>query len=113
MSSNDVRIRMIQDALREHRLDAIVCALPANVLMLSGYWPVVGTAIAVATSDGKISVLAPQDEEELARRGYAQQVATFQAGSLERITTAAQAAEQPLTTMLGSLDLLTARIGLE
>ena len=45
MSSNDVRIRMIQDALREHRLDAIVCALPANVLMLSGYWPVVGTAI--------------------------------------------------------------------
>ncbi|HEX4797312.1 MAG TPA: Xaa-Pro peptidase family protein [Humisphaera sp.] len=113
MSWNDGRIAIIQEALREHGLDAIVCALPANVLMLSGYWPVVGTAIAVATSDGKTSVLAPQDEVELARRGYAQHVATFHAGSLERISTAAQAAEQPLAAMLGSLDLLTARIGFE
>jgi Xaa-Pro aminopeptidase len=66
MTRGAERVARIEDALQDARLDALVCTLPANVLLLSGYWPVVGSAVAVATRDGPIAVLAPEDEQELA-----------------------------------------------
>ena len=64
---DEERVARICDALRAENLDALVCALPSNVLLLSGYWPVIGSAIAIATRDGEIAVAAPEDENELAR----------------------------------------------
>ena len=37
------RRERIKYALREADMAAVVCALPTQVLLLSGYWPVVGT----------------------------------------------------------------------
>lgn len=56
----------IREALAEAGLDGVVCALPANVLMLTGYWPVVGTSIAVVGRDGRNAIVAPEDERDLA-----------------------------------------------
>jgi hypothetical protein len=39
--SGSERKRRIQAALAERQLDLLVCALPMNVLMISGYWPAV------------------------------------------------------------------------
>src|SRR6185312_8546158 len=36
------RLARVRDALGRAALDAVVCTLPTNVLLLSGYWPVVG-----------------------------------------------------------------------
>ncbi len=62
------RVAQIRRALAEAALDAVVCGLPANVLMLSGYWPVIGTSVCIADAGGRIVLIVPEDEEELARQ---------------------------------------------
>lgn len=106
------RILRLQTGLDRARLDAVVCALPAYVLMASGYWPVIGTSIAIVTSQGRSLVLAPKDEEELACRGWAE-VRTYEPSSLDRITSVAEAVLGPLREALCELDVASARIGYE
>lgn len=90
------RRERIQNALGEHQIDALICALPANVLMISGYWPVVGTGLAIACADGTLRLLIPEDEAGLAESGWADEVRTFHPGSLETVETAAEAIAKPL-----------------
>jgi Xaa-Pro aminopeptidase len=113
MRDGTERIARIQRTLQDTALDALVCALPANVVLLSGYWPVVGTAIAIATRAGHIAILAPADERELAAQGWADSVQTFQPGSLTHLTSVTAAARAPLAALLASLELSQARIGYE
>jgi Xaa-Pro aminopeptidase len=94
------RVERIRRALEESKIDALVCALPTNVLLLSGYWPVIGTAIAVITKTGFVHVLAPEDEAELARASWADVVETFSLGSLTEMMKAIDVLRAPLTTML-------------
>jgi hypothetical protein len=77
MMHDQQRRASLQAALADNGLDALVCALPANVLLLCGYWPVVGTSVAVAVRGGLIVVLAPADERHLAERGGADEVRAF------------------------------------
>src|SRR6185312_988444 len=82
---DEERVTRIQDALKGARLDAVVCALPENVLLLSGYWPVVGNALAIATREGRVAVIAPEDERDLAEAGWADDIRTFQPAPLDAI----------------------------
>lgn len=52
-------------------MSAVVCTLPANVLLLSGYWPVVGTTCAVVWRRGPVVLILPPDEQELASVSWA------------------------------------------
>ncbi len=104
------RIDQIRVHLRERRLDLLVCALPANVLMLSGYWPVIGTGLALAFADGRIVLLVPEDEADLTRTGWADEMRTFRPGSLDRLETVEDAVREPLSRIVGSAP---ARIGFE
>jgi Xaa-Pro aminopeptidase len=112
MSSDPLRLQRIADALKVAQLDALVCALPANVLLLSGYWPVVGTSIAIVTRTGQAAILVPQDEVELTDQSWAK-VYPFSPGSLTRLSSAVEAAVEPLGTMLHDLGLTKAKIGHE
>lgn len=103
--SGEQRIGRIRSALSALELDALVCALPKNVLLLSGYWPVIGASVALAFNDGAIELLVPEDEAELAQAGWAGRIRTFKPGSLERLTTAAEALREPL----GNIDALFTR----
>jgi Xaa-Pro aminopeptidase len=103
----------IEAALNGDGLDAVVCALPAHVLMLSGYWPVIGTSVAIATRDGQCPLLVPQDEEELAKHSGAEEITTYQPASLEKIHSVSEAAAGPLHDMLQRLGLTCARLGYE
>jgi Xaa-Pro dipeptidase len=107
------RIARIQDALKAANLDALLCTLPSNVLMVSGYWPVIGTGMAVATRDGVIAVLVPNDEVQFAEHGWAQRIDTFSPASLDKMTTPALAASDPLRRLLHDLKVDCARIGYE
>ncbi|MBV8068830.1 MAG: aminopeptidase P family protein [Acidobacteriaceae bacterium] len=104
------RAERLKTALSENNLDAIVCALPKHVLLLSGYWPVVGTSIAVALRDRPTHVIVPEDEKELAQ-GSGCVVHTYRPASLNRLITPAEAIVDPLKT-LNSIPA-TARIGVE
>jgi Xaa-Pro aminopeptidase len=70
MNQDKARSERVKNALRDGDLDAVLCALPSNVLMLTGYFPVVGTSVAIFTGDGEICLLAPEDETELAARSF-------------------------------------------
>lgn len=110
---NPERVDRIRNALHENQWDAVVCALPMNVLLLSGYWPVVGTGLAVAFSDGKIILLVPEDEEELAKRGWADEIRTFKPGSLDELITPAEAIRTPLRKLVEGIAAKPMRVAFE
>jgi Xaa-Pro aminopeptidase len=111
MTQDTERMARIQDALKQEDLDAVIVSLPGDVLMLSGYWPVTGTAIAIATRDGQFGILAPNDEQHLAARGWADPLHTFTFGSLTRLETLTEAVREPLASLRDRLGLHTGRIG--
>jgi Xaa-Pro aminopeptidase len=94
------RINRIRETLERSNMDALVCALPTNVLLVSGYWPVIGTSIAVITRNGLVHLLAPDDEAELARESWADVVETFSMGSLAELKTAIDVLRAPLTKIV-------------
>lgn len=106
----DGRKGLIREALRQAHLDAVVCSLPSDVLMLTGYWPVIGTAVAIATAAGELVVIAPEDEAELARRGTAE-IRTFAPSSLKQLSTAPEMLVEPLCQALHDLKVDTGTIG--
>src|ERR1041385_4607108 len=89
-SRDTERIRRIRTALQNAGWDALVCARPSNVLLVTGYWPVIGTAIAMITREGQVGLIAPQDERELAEKAHADELRTFPGGSLQEITSPAE-----------------------
>jgi Xaa-Pro aminopeptidase len=109
---DEARFESVRRALDANRWDALICTLPSNVLLLSGYWPVIGSAIAIATRDA-VAVLAPEDEEQLAARGWADVVRTFQPGPLDAVTSVLESVRRPLTALLMSLGLERASVAFE
>lgn len=109
---DQARITLNTQALRDRGLDGLVCSLPSNVLLLSGYFPVVGSSIAVANAE-KTALLAPKDEQDLAAESWADEVRTFKGASLEWIKTTLEAIEPPLGDLLLSTGLIRGKIGYE
>ncbi len=103
----------VQQALEEARLDAAVCSLPSSVLLVSGYWPVVGESVAVSVRGGPTVVVAPEDEAELAATGFADQLETFEAETVREIRSAADALRPRLTEAFKKLGLRGGRIGVD
>ena len=101
---------MIDEALRHEGLDAVVCGAPPNVLMLTGYWPVIGASISVQRADGSHCVILPADEAPFAP---ATGVVTYQPSSIDKLTTAQESIREPLLNALLSLRMSQARIGIE
>ena len=73
----------IQQALAEATLDAVICSLPSDVLLLTGYWPVIGASVAICFREGPTLLLVPEDEKEIAEEGFADSIITFTAATLE------------------------------
>ncbi|MGH9523503.1 MAG: M24 family metallopeptidase [Terriglobales bacterium] len=111
--SDPERVQRIRDVLKADNLDAVVCALHAYVLMLSGYCPVIGTSLCVATSDGARILLVPADEKELAGQGHADEVRTYQPVSLDTLPSVLDAATAPLKQLLHDHGLHCSRVGYE
>jgi Xaa-Pro aminopeptidase len=104
------RKERIRQAMAYNNLDLLVCALPSHVVMMSGYWPVVGTGVALAYGDGRIVLLVPADEAELTGSGWADEVHTFRPASLRNLQTPSEAIEKPLKSLMPSAH---ARVGYE
>src|SRR6185437_850418 len=102
LASDQTRVQLLRDSLRKSGLDLLVCSLPDNVLLLSGYWPVVGTSIALLTQE-RLIVIAPEDEQQLAHDSRADEVLLFEPGSLNSLADAATAVRNPLQQALRKL----------
>lgn len=110
---DEERVWRIRAALENSGLDAVVCTLPENVLLLSGYWPVVGKALALATREGRIAVIAPEDEKDLAEAGWADDIRTFRPVSLDAILGIDEVLRGPIEALARDLGLRCGAIGCE
>jgi hypothetical protein len=64
------RAARIAAALAGVQCDLLVCSLPVNVLMLSGYWPVIGSSIALATTAGDVLFAEERFTRMFVRAGF-------------------------------------------
>jgi Xaa-Pro aminopeptidase len=99
--------------LREEKLDALICSAPTQVLLLTGYWTVIGNSIAIFTVDGEVHVLLPEDEHEIAARSSNAVLTDFRPEQLHILTTPKEAVEKPLTHLCRKLSITQARVGME
>jgi Xaa-Pro aminopeptidase len=107
------RISRIQENLHSTGLTAVVCALPSNVLLLTGYWPVVGNSVAICVCDGPTMLLVPEDEAELARAGFADSIETFVPETLNETRSLLEAVKPRLAVILHKLKIESGSIGIE
>jgi hypothetical protein len=83
------------------------------VLLLTGYWPVIGNSIAIFTVDGEVHVLLPEDEHEIAAHNSNAVLTDFRPEQLHILTTPKEAIEKPLTHLCRKLSITQARVGME
>lgn len=70
------RVRVV---LAADNLSALVCRLPENVVMLSGYWPVMGRSVVIFPTEGDPVLLAPVSETTAIELGWIADIRTFRA----------------------------------
>lgn len=99
------RTQVVAAALNEASIDLLVCTLPINVLLTTGYWPIVGPSISLVSKEGEVLLVVPEDEGEPAQRSWANRVITVATGSLEELTTVDEAVRQPLWKAISELDI--------
>jgi len=107
------RIARIRAALKQNELAGVVCTLPSNFLMLTGYRPVVGMSAAVASRDSGLLLIVPEDESELAAKSWVDEVRAYQPESLDRLSGPGDAIREPLRKALHDLKLQCSDLGYE
>ena len=60
---NDERLKRVREAMEAAELDALVCRLPENVLLLSGHWPLIGWSYLFFPVAGKPLCIVPHCDE--------------------------------------------------
>jgi Xaa-Pro aminopeptidase len=93
--------------------DAFVCSSATEVLLLTGYWPVMGESIAIASSDGEINVIVPEDEVELAEKTTAAKVISYKPAGLDSLMRPVDLLKDALARVIRNLLLSRATIGLQ
>jgi Xaa-Pro aminopeptidase len=107
------RIAALRTELEASKLDGLICALPSNVLLLSGYWPVVGTAVALLGPHDTVVVIAPRDEFDFAEASWADEIIALEKGGLDALITVPDALRAPLRSAIARAHLSGGRIGIE
>ena len=77
------RLARARRALQKAEIDVLVCRLPENVVMLTGYWPMNGFAFLVFPVEKDPLLIAPLPEDELAREGWVEDVRFFPWGLVD------------------------------
>src|SRR2546423_7591895 len=108
-----VRDELIRQALGHTNWDLLVCAMPSNVLLLSGYWPAVGYSVALATRDGQIALVVPDDEDDLAEQSWVDEVATYAPTPIDRLIPAEDSVLEAFLRVKRDLAIAADRIGFE
>jgi Xaa-Pro dipeptidase len=83
MTKDLERIERTRKAMQQQKIDALVCRLPENIVMLTGYWPMNGFAFLVFPADREPILIVPVPEEELAREGWVEDIRTFKWGLVD------------------------------
>jgi Xaa-Pro dipeptidase len=97
--ANEERLTRMRRAMETQRLDALVLRLPENVLLLSGFWPMIGATTLVFPLHGKSVCIIPSCyEQEAAKSLWDSQSVFYGYGVLE--------APNPAITLQNSLSAI-------
>ncbi|HUE75219.1 MAG TPA: Xaa-Pro peptidase family protein [Chloroflexota bacterium] len=77
MSVDAERLDRVERSLRGANLDALVCRLAENIVLLTGYYPIVGGSVVVFPAEGEPILIAPSFEQEFIERGCVTDVRTY------------------------------------
>jgi Xaa-Pro dipeptidase len=117
---NKARAERIVEMFTQQGADfkAIVCRLPQNILMLTGYQPILGNSFCIvslsSTKEVEIRLAVPKDEEDLVPPGVAVEVKTFSEETMDYIRNTIEAVRNPLAELLRSANINeNAVIGIE
>ncbi len=100
------RARRIVEMFKQRGADfhAIICRLPQNVLMLTGYQPILGNSFCIVTlnraQELEIRLAVPEDEEDLVPQGVAVDVKTYSEETMDYIGNTIQAVRQPFSRVV-------------
>ncbi len=98
--------------LDQENLDALVCFAPEDVLLISGYWPVMASSLAMLARGGAVHVILPEDELELAKATAEADFTTYKPETLDRIATVTEALEEPVRRLAEQVPLGSGHLGL-
>ena len=105
---NTIRLQRLKELLAEQGEDyrAIICRLPENLLMFTGYQPILGNSFCLVSRNSfgeiEIRLAVPVDEQDLIPQGVAMEVKTFAEETLDSIYDAIEAVRIPLGRLLNS-----------
>ncbi|HEX4424271.1 MAG TPA: Xaa-Pro peptidase family protein [Terriglobales bacterium] len=99
--------------MRQLHFDAFICGSASDILLLTGYWPVMGTSVAVFTMDGDVHVVIPEDEVELAGKSSEASLTPYKPAELPRLIKPIDALSDPLRLLTSRLRLCKATIGMQ
>ena len=102
------RSNLLLDAMRAHGMSGLLFLTPSDVLMVTGYWPVMGNSLAFLSSTGKLSCIVPDDELELARKASDTELIGYEPATLDNLCSPIEALLNPLRE-LGKWSELKAR----
>jgi Xaa-Pro aminopeptidase len=100
-------------AIHAAHLDGLVCASASEVLLLSGYWPVMASSVVVATADAGVTVIVPEDELELAEKTSWASLVPYKPAGLKTLASPVDLLRPPLADVLNDLHLGRAHLGLQ
>jgi Xaa-Pro dipeptidase len=108
---DSMRAKHIVDMFTSRGADfhALICRLPQNVVMLSGYQPILGNTFCLVTlspaKEVEIRLALPKDEENLVPQGTAVQVVSYSEETMTYIGNTIQSVHEPMGELLRSAKL--------
>lgn len=106
-----MRTQRIIEMFKQRGADfhAIICRLPQNVVMLTGYQPILGNSFCIVTLNhsGQVEcrLAVPKDEEDMVPQDVAVEVKTYSEETMDYIGNTIQAVREPLAELLRSANL--------
>ncbi len=80
MDEDVERTRRVRQEIASAGIDALLCQENANVLLLTGYAPVLGLSFVVFPAQGEPTLIVPETELSLARESWCRDVRGYDAG---------------------------------
>lgn len=98
-------------AMQASQLQALASISPPEVLLLTGYWPVMGASLAIVTQEGEALAIVPEDEADLALATSDANITTYRPHDLDRLTKSSEALLEPLQQLAAHLHMAAGQIG--
>lgn len=113
MEEDRLRTERVRQEITSAGLDALLCQVSSNILMLSGYAPVLGQSFVLFPSKGDAALIVPAAEEALARQGWCADVRTYEDASLSQHLSVLDAVRPILEAAISERGLDAGSIGCE